>query len=232
MENEGYILLIEDEPIVQENNKKLLNRRGYVTEHALTIAQAWEKIKIKPPRAIVLDIMLPDGSGLDFLEDLREISNIPVLLLTSMNTREDVLNGLKSGGDNYLAKPYDTMVFLSHLEALMRRSEQVPDEVYYGSLRLEPTSARAFIKGNDMLLSFKEFSLLQLFINYPGKTISGEYLFEKVWGCELGNNSHTLRKALSRLRSKLEDSEYTIVSIRGEGYIFKPKDSIDDDIFD
>jgi DNA-binding response OmpR family regulator len=221
---DSYILLVEDEPVVQENNAKLLKRRGYSVRLAYTLSQAWEIIKSEPlPRAIVLDIMLPDGSGLDFLEDLREVSNVPVLLLTSLSTRDDILTGLKSGGDTYLTKPYDTMVFLNHLDALLRRSEQVPAALFCGSLKLVPSSARAFIGEEDMLLSYKEFSLLLLFVQYPDKNLSTDYLFEKVWGYEAGNNTQTLRKALSRLRHKLEASEFTIASTRFEGYMFVAK---------
>jgi DNA-binding response OmpR family regulator len=221
---DSYILLIEDEPIVQENNAKLLKRRGYSVRLAYSLSQAWEIIKSEPlPRAIVLDIMLPDGSGLDFLEDLREISNVPVLLLTSLSTRNDILIGLKSGGDTYLTKPYDTMVFLNHLEALLRRSEQVPAALFCGSLKLEPTSARAFVNGEDMLLSYKEFSLLMLFVQFPDKNLSADFLINKIWGYEGSNDTQTLRKAISRLRHKLEASEFTVTSTRFEGYMFEEK---------
>ena len=223
MENDGYILLVEDERKLQENLNKLLRRRGYDTCQAYTINEAWEHIKREIPRAIVLDVKLPDGNGFDFLEELRETLNVPVLLLTSLNTRGDLLRGLQSGGDTYLTKPFDTMVFLCHLEALLRRSEFLPVAFFYGPLRLESSSAKAFLNGEDMLLSYKEFSLLQLFTQNPDKVLSPEFLFEKVWGCDIGNNTHSLRKALSRLRSKLEKSGYTINSVRNEGYIFELK---------
>jgi len=221
MVNEGYILLVEDERTLQENLNRLLRRRGYATCQAYTIAGAWEHIKRETPRAIVLDVILPDGNGFDFLEQLRETLNVPVLLLTSLNTRGDLLKGLQSGGDTYLTKPFDTKVFLCHLEVLLRRSERMPDAFFYGPLRLESGSAKAFLNGEDMVLSFKEFSLLQLFTQYPDKILSPEYLFERVWGSDIGNNTFSLRKALSRLRIKLNKSGYTITSVRNEGYIFE-----------
>jgi len=88
-------------------------------------------------------------------------------------------------------------------------------------VKLDPSSAKAFINDIDMVLSSKEYSLLQQFVFNPNKILSQEYLFEKVWGCEIGNNAHTLRKALSRLRGKLKTSEYTITSVRNEGYSFE-----------
>ena len=221
MENVGYILIVDDERILQEKINKLLKRRGYATCQAYTLAEAWELIRKETPRAIIIDVMLPDGDGFDFLEELRETLNIPVLLLTSLNTRDDLLRGLQSGGDTYLTKPFDTKVFLCHLEALLRRSEQLPDATFYGPLRLESISAKAFFYDVDMLLSYKEFSLLQIFTQNPDRVLSKEYLFEKVWGCDIGNSTHSLRKTISRLRSNLKDSGYTISSVRNEGYIFE-----------
>ena len=96
----GYLLMVEDEPIVQANNKKMLERRGYNVRQAYTLKEARELVAEEMPRAIVLDIHLPDGLGLDFLRELRKTSNVPVLLLTAMGTPEDVIKGLEVGGDD------------------------------------------------------------------------------------------------------------------------------------
>ena len=223
MENVGYILILEDERILQDNINKLLRRRGYATCQAYSLADAWEFIDKEIPRAIILDVLLPDGNGFDFIKKLRETSNVPVLFLASLNTRGDLLRGLQSGGDIYLTKPFDTKVFLCHLEVLLRRNEQLPDSTFYGPLRLESISAKAFFYGVDMLLSYKEFSLLQIFTQNPDRVLSKEYLFEKVWGCDIGNSTHSLRKTISRLRINLKESGYTITSVRNEGYIFELK---------
>jgi len=129
MNNDGYILLVEDEPMIQAKNKKILQRHGYSIRHAFTIAEAWAAIKEEPPRAIILDIQLPDGSGLDFLQELRKNSNIPVLLLTAMETAQDIVLGLEAGGDDYLTKPYELPLFLARVKALMRRAYLIPDRV-------------------------------------------------------------------------------------------------------
>jgi len=122
MENGGYLLFIEDEPVVQENNKMILERRGYAIKQAYTLAEAWSIIGAEPPQAIILDIQLPDGSGLDFLNTLRKTSNIPVLILTAMGTPQDVIRGLEAGGNDYLTKPYGLTVFLKRVGALMDRA--------------------------------------------------------------------------------------------------------------
>jgi len=214
----GYLLLVEDEPMVQENNKKILSRRGYLIRQAFTLAQARSIIAAEAPRAIVLDIQLPDGSGLELLHELRQTSNVPVLMLTAMGTSHDIVRGLEAGGDDYLTKPYDLAVFLMRVEALLRRSSIVPDVLEAGPLKLDPASGKAYINGEDLILPQKEYSLLQQFVQHPERILSAEYLYEKVWGQEMLDDDKSLKVAVSKLRAKLTCSGYTITASRGEGY--------------
>jgi DNA-binding response OmpR family regulator len=168
--------------------------------------------------------MLPDGSGLDLLKELRNTySNIPVLMLTALNTPEDVVRGLKSGGDDYMPKPFNIEEFAARVEALMRRAERVPETIVKGRLKIDVAADQAFLNGLDMLLTQKEFSLLFLFVQHEGRTMSAEYLYEKVWGYPMGGDNRTLKKHLSNLRKKLEEgrSGYQITAARGEGYCFE-----------
>jgi len=243
MQNSGWLLLVEDEPLVQANNKKILERRGYAIRQAYSLAEAWAIIAEDLPRAIVLDIQLPDGSGLDFLRELRgksgewkvkeksnntqrailnsQLSKVPVLMLTAMGTPQDIVRGLEAGGDDYLPKPYDLSVFLTRVEALLRRASLMPDTLEIGALKLDTASGTAFLNGEDMLLARKEYSLLQLFVQNPFKTFSAECLYEKVWKQEIAGDDGALKKAVSRLRAKLAGSEYTIIASRREGYHFE-----------
>ena len=221
MNNQGYLLLVEDEQLVQENNKMILERRGYAIRQAYTLAEAKEFTEEEPPLAIVLDIQLPDGNGIDFLQELRETSNVPVLLLTAMGTPEDVVSGLFAGGDDYLSKPYELPVFLMRVEALIRRASLIPDKLAIGPLMIETASSRAFINGVDMRLQQKEYALLQQLVQQPEKVLSAECLYEKVWGQKMHGDGNALRKAISNLRTKLEDSGYTITMSRGKGYCFE-----------
>jgi len=118
----GYLLLVEDEPVVQANNKMVLERRGYQLKQAYTLEEARTMIEEEPPRAIVLDIQLPDGNGLDLLHEVRSRSTIPVLVLTAMGTPKDIIKGLEAGGDDYLTKPHDLQTFLKRVETLLRRA--------------------------------------------------------------------------------------------------------------
>ena len=123
----GYLLMVEDEPVVQENNKMILERRGYQIKQAYTLEEARCIIGAEPPRAIILDIQLPDGNGLDLLYEVRSNSNIPVLVLTAMGTPKDIIKGLEAGGDDYLTNPHDLPTFIKRVEALLRRAELISE---------------------------------------------------------------------------------------------------------
>jgi len=127
LDKSGYLLMVEDEPIVQENNKMVLERRGYQLQQAYTLEEARAMIAKEPPRAIILDIQLPDGNGLDLLKEVRQTSSIPVLVLTAMGTPKDIIKGLEAGGDDYLTKPHDLPTFLKRVETLLRRASMIAD---------------------------------------------------------------------------------------------------------
>ena len=214
----GYLLMIEDEPIIQANNKKLLERRGYRVRQAYTLKEAHEIIEEELPKCITLDLQMPDGDGLDFLAELRKTSNIPVLILTSRGTHQDIIKGLESGGDDYLPKPYDLQVYLARLTTLMRRAAMVPESITVGPLLLDIVASRAYFNGEDLRLQQKEFALLKLFAQRPGQVISSDYLYEKVWGFRTLDAGNSLKVTVSKLRSHLVGSGYTISASKGEGY--------------
>jgi len=217
----GYLLLIEDDVAVQENNKTILERRGYEVRLAYDLAQARAQIKNEAPRAIILDIQLPDGSGLDYIKELRESSNVPALLLTSLSTPDDIIRGLDAGGDDYLTKPYDLPVFLGRINALLRRASFVPDMISYDNIKLDIASAKAIASNVDLNLSQKEFMLLKQFIQFPEQILSADYLYEKVWGQKKFEHDNALKVAISKLRTKLDGTGFTIYASRGEGYSFE-----------
>jgi DNA-binding response OmpR family regulator len=156
------ILLVEDNEQVMDGNKRMLERAGFEVVAALTLAAAGARINERKPDLIVLDIMLPDGSGFDFMTDLRKSENagIPILLLTGLSTKADMLRGLKEGGDDYMKKPYDFEELLVRIETLLRRAARVPENITLGSLRFDVTADVVTLDGVDLLFTQKEFSLL------------------------------------------------------------------------
>ena len=222
------ILLVEDQKDIQIANKIILERRGgYNVRLAMNLAEARQNIKELVPDLIVLDIMLPDGSGLDFLAELRNDFNlnIPVLLLTALSETSDELKGILAGGDDYITKPYDNKILLARIERSLQRVRQMPASLSIGKIKIDTASKRAYVDGKDMTLNSKEISLLEQFVQNPQKIMTSEYLYEKIWGQKMLSDDTALRKAISSLRIKLQEvgAEYTITVSRGEGYYFELK---------
>lgn len=222
MQNNGYLLLVEDEPIVQAKNKSLLERRGYCLRQAYTLTEAGAMIAKEPPLAIVLDVGLPDGNGIDFLRNLRKTSTIPVLMLSAMGTSQDVILGLETGCDDYLSKPYELPIFIARIEALLRRAlANSFRNIKLGRLKLDVALGAAFIDDEDIMLSKKEYSLLKQFAQAPEKALGAAFLYEKVWGQNIAGDNSALKNAIYKLRKKLEKAGYTITFERGEGYMLE-----------
>jgi len=233
------ILLVEDNPKVMRNNKTMLKSRGATVLAAGSLAQARNFLSYAIDAAVI-DLMLPDGSGLDLLKEIRsapqdatyDVSTMPVLLLTAMGEPSDIVNGLSCGADDYLPKPYDLNVLAERINALLRRTKTVADNVSFGSLNLDIITGKAFYSGKDLFVTQKEFALLFLLVQNKGRQLSSKYLYEKVWGLpipieEEADAKHNaplpLRVHISNLKKKLSDinNEIIIDSSRGEGYSLK-----------
>jgi DNA-binding response OmpR family regulator len=146
MAEKGIVLLLEDNEKILDINRRMLEKDGLVALTAQTIAQARERIKIAVPDVAVLDIMLPDGSGLDFLEELREVCDAPVLFLTAKAKRADVLAGLTAGGNDYITKPYDIDEFRMRVKNFLRLSGSV-------KLRRSPLSAASLLTEKEIIVA-------------------------------------------------------------------------------
>ena len=229
--NRKTILLVEDNPTVMRNNITVLKLQGAV---ALSAANLTEARSILAPLltgnrgaeetalldAAVIDIMLPDGSGLNLLREIRSVSSLPVLLLTAKGESRDVVTGLSLGADDYLAKPYDLNVFTARLDALLRRAHSVNERITIGLLRFDLISNQAFYDGKDLLLTQKEFALLLLLAQNEKKILTADNLFQKVWGQPLNRDTAALRLQIFNLKKKISAAteDILIETTRGEGY--------------
>ncbi|RFZ77476.1 DNA-binding response regulator [Lacrimispora amygdalina] len=223
--SKSTILIVEDDAVILKTNRKALEIEGYRVLEAADLTAGRVQMEREIPDLIVLDILLPDGNGLRYCEELRSKSGVPILFLSALNTKADLITGLQAGGDDYIPKPYDMDVFLARVEALLRRSRltgQGEEILCIGSLKLDTLSLRAFLKERDLLLKPREFALLATLAKNKGAFISTEALYKTVWGMEPASDTRTVKEHISRLRRKLGGlSPVRIESERGKGYCLK-----------
>lgn len=223
--NNAAILLVEDNAEIMKANRRMLELRGYGVRTAASLAEAGRAIAEAPPDLMVLDIMLPDGSGLDFCRQLRgNAAGIPILFLTVLNENSDVVAGLRAGGDDYLTKPYDYDVLMARIEALLRRARR---DGASGPLRavgpfaFDHTAHRVYRDGRDTLLKPREYALFRLLMENPGVFFPAEVLFRRVWASDPAGDLRTVYAHVSCLRKKLalrDGDGLFLEQRRGQGY--------------
>ena len=218
------VFMIEDDPGMLFLNRTNLARHGIETISAESLSKAREMLS-KPFDLILLDILLPDGNGLDFVPEIRAVTDVPILMLTSKREEADIVKGLLGGGDDYMTKPFRNEELCARIAALLRRAEMVKThgrKVTKGLLKLDTLTGRAYLSGEDLLLTQKEFALLLMLAQNEGKLLPKEHLYETIWNQPMAGDDRAVRKQLSKVRSKLAGSGYSISVSRGEGYCFEP----------
>jgi len=219
--NNGIILLVEDDADLNNANRRALILRQYTVHIALTLAEARERLGETEPDIILLDIMLPDGDGFSFCNEIRKKTQAHIIFLTAKAEHEDMVRGLSTGGDDYITKPFHAGELLARVESAMRRRkmDRTPAKTLsVGNLTLDVVSGQALVGGEDLQLSQKEFNLLLLFVQNESETMNASYIYEKVWGTPMVGNRNALQTAISKLRKKIESTGYDIVAVRKQGY--------------
>lgn len=230
MDRGRKILLVEDNRQINEINSRALLRAGYFVQAAETLADARRLLQADRFDAIILDIGLPDGSGISLCREIRDETTAPILFLTAKTGHEDILEGLSVGGDDYLVKPYDLNILLAKIAAFFRRDEISrrvmghADRLTVESLTLDLHSRRAFVNGRDILLTPKEFFLLLLLAQNVGTVLAKEHLFRAVWQQPSNQDTRIIKNHISAIRKKLEHSGLEIVAHRGNGYSLEGTD--------
>ena len=227
MTGDIIVLLVEDNVRLSEINRRALQSEGYKVFSAMTLYEARTHLSAVVPDIILLDILLPDGNGVEFCAEVRAHTTASILFLTSVNEYEQMLKGLEAGGDDYLVKPFDINILLAKISSILRRDKIIREKrnpagiLVCGPLRLDLLSRRSFIRGKEILLSPKEFSLLFLLAQNEGQILSREYIYEKVWNFPSNDDSSTVWTYISTLKRKIlteTETELEIESIRGKGY--------------
>lgn len=222
------ILMVEDNPSVLRLNQKVLETNGFLVKAASTLADAETILETDTVNLILLDILMPDGSGLDFCKTIREYTGAPILMLSSLRTSQDVISGLLTGGDDYMTKPYKVDELVARIISLLRREELSGREnrqviVTCESLKLDTLSLRAYLSGNDLQLTPKEFALLLYMVQNKDRIVSVEQIYQNVWNLPSNRDTRLLWTHFSKIRNKLEkfgENPFDITAVKGKGYIF------------
>lgn len=214
--SEHTILMVEDNPDVMNINRIAFTRRGYNVLEAKTVAEGIAALRDNRVDVIVLDVMLPDGNGIDFCREARGITGAPVLFLTAKGESADELMGFDAGGDDYISKPYNLDILLARVDALLRRSGKTMFTL--AGLRVDFTSRRAYVNGIDALLKTKEFSILETLVNNRGSYMNAQELYDTVWAMNPADGLSTVRTHIYQLRGKLSGAGVVIEQKYGKGY--------------
>ena len=227
------ILLVEDEPAIAEPLAETLTREGFHLEVAGTAADAVDAAGRIRPDLILLDLMLPDGSGFVVCREVRRESQVPIIMLTARGEEADRIVGLELGADDYVVKPFSAREVVARIRAVLRRTdtaapaEDKPIEI--GELRLDPAKREVTLNGDVLELSRKEFELLKLLMENAGSVVKRERVFEEVWDTQWFGSMKTLDVHISGLRRKLGDDSSEprfLHTVRGVGFRFSAADEL------
>lgn len=219
--SKNLILLIEDDPDIASANRIMLELEGYSVIEARTLKKGKELVESASPDLVVMDIMLPDGNSLDYCRELRGKSGVRILFLSALGTKEDIVEGLKAGGDDYLAKPYIMDELILRIQALMRRGNMAQEETNPEGLTFNSLSNQAFYDGKDLMLKPKEYAVLELLNKNRDYYLSAEEIYSAVWNIDGGDDLSTVHNHIYSLRKKLAVTGYSIELKRGRGYRLK-----------
>lgn len=223
------ILVVDDEPRIRDLVRMNLEMERYRVLEASDGREALEQLREHLPDLIVLDVMMPDMDGFETLKAIREVSTVPVIMLTVRQSEQDKIRGLDLGADDYLAKPFSPRELLSRIRALLRRSLMPAPArktmiVVDPDLKIDFAKHEVIVRGQKVDLRPTEFRLLYHLVNNAGRLLTHETLLSKVWGREYRDEAHYLRLYITYLRQKIEKDpahpKY-ILTERGLGYRFK-----------
>jgi len=220
-----HLFLMEDDLSLINGLSFAVKKQGYEIVIARTTLEADELWADGKYDLVILDVSLPDGSGFDFCRKIRQTSKVPIMFLTAADEETDIIMGLDIGGDDYMTKPFKLAVFLSRVNALLRRSENfgtAVTELSSGGISIQLLKGKVYKKGEPVELTAGEYKLLRLFMENPDRILSQEQILGRLWDCnESYIDGNSLTVYIRRLRTKIEDNPgepKRIVTVRGMGY--------------
>ena len=218
------ILIVEDETKISHLLRDYLQQAGYETRESLNYDQIQSWVEQEEINLILLDRMLPGMSGLEICQQLRTISNVPILMITARVEEIDRLKGLDSGADDYICKPFSPREVVARVKAVLRRTNHEDHaELIAGPLRLDQTTHQVWVDESEVVLTPNEFGVLKVLLQRPGKVWSRESLLQQVQGYQFNGYDRTIDTHVKNLRKKLATYglESSIVTVYGIGYRFQ-----------
>ena len=224
------ILVVDDEKMIVKGIRFSLIQEGMEVDCAYDGEEALEYARKNEYDMVLLDIMLPKLNGFEVCQQIREFSNVPIIMLTAKGDDMDKILGLEYGADDYITKPFNILEVKARIKAIMRRSvrgktvKEEEQEIKAADLRLDTRNRRAFVEGREVNLTSKEFDLIELMVTHPDKIYSRDQLLTMVWGADYPGDARTVDVHIRRLREKIEPnpSEPKYVHTKwGVGYYFK-----------
>ena len=223
-----YILVIEDEPDIRKNLEYNLGREGFNASSVGSLDEANEKLKSKKFDLILLDLMLPDGSGLDLCKKIKsnsETEATPIIILTAKDDEVDKVVGFELGADDYVTKPFSVRELILRVKAILKRSDTNTKEVVeverqFGDLKIDVDSHEVHVDSQLIELTALEFRLLKELVDKRGRVQSRDQLLSEVWGYNAEVTTRTVDTHIKRLREKLGSMGKYVQTIRGVGYKF------------
>jgi two-component system alkaline phosphatase synthesis response regulator PhoP len=221
------ILVVEDQTATADLILEVLRAEGYDAQTVDTLTKARARLKKGAPELMILDRNLPDGDGVDLLAEIRsdeKLAAIPIILLTAQKEIAEKVRGLRTGADDYVAKPFNTEELVARVAALLRRSGKgnAPTILEAAGIKLEQSSRKVWVSDKEVALSAKEFDLLWFLIDRKNHVLTRDFLLQHVWGYDAGVELTTkvIDVTLSHLRQKIGPPADKIVAVRGFGYRF------------
>ena len=221
------ILIIEDEPDIRKTLEYNISREGYEVISASSLSEARQNLESSSFSLLLLDLMLPDGSGLDLFRELKQDkskSSMPVIILTAKDDEVDKVVGFELGADDYVTKPFSVRELILRVKAVLKRGVSKSDNVevqrQFGELKIDVDSHEVFVNDEQISLTALEFKLLRQLVDRRGRVQSRDQLLSDVWGYSSDVTTRTVDTHIKRLREKLGDMGKYVQTIRGVGYKF------------
>jgi two-component system response regulator RegX3 len=223
------VLLVEDEQALADTVRYNLEREGYLVTGASDGRQALERFRAEAPAIVILDLMLPEMSGLDVCRAIRAGSEVPIIMVTAKDSEADKVTGLELGADDYVTKPFSMRELVSRVRANLRRvrvagpEASIEEVLTAGPLRMDVARHEVTVRGEFVAFPPKEFELLETFLRRKGRLLTRDFLIETVWGTDYFGDTKTLDVHVKRLRHKFEEDPHRpshLVTVRGLGYKF------------